>query len=83
MIAAAGVYLANVTLNRAAWSANLRHYSTYMPSDIAEVVVALSRVHHNIDASPNLAAIKEKYAHPRFQAVSTLVPITLQPYMLA
>ncbi|KAG1676515.1 hypothetical protein FOA52_000058 [Chlamydomonas sp. UWO 241] len=81
--AAAGVYLANLMLKRQPWDANLRHYSTYIPPDISSCAIALSRVHASIDMSPNLAAIREKYAHPRFQSVSTMAPISAALFMFA
>jgi cyclin A len=81
VIAAAGVYLANLMLKRQPWDANLRHYSTYVPSDISHCVATLAAVHQNVATSPNLAAIREKYAHVRYQQVSTFPPFQVSPYM--
>mmetsp|Transcript_42834 Transcript_42834/g.128583 ORF Transcript_42834/g.128583 Transcript_42834/m.128583 type:complete len:352 (-) Transcript_42834:465-1520(-) len=76
VIAASGVYLANVMLKRTAWSANLRHYSTYMPPEIATCVMALAAVHQAVSNSPNLAALREKYSHTRFQKISAMPPMS-------
>ena len=67
----------------AAAGINLRHFSTYVPSDINQCVVALAGVHQAISSSPTLAAIREKYGHPRFQEVSRIPPIAVSPYMFA
>ncbi|KAG1672700.1 hypothetical protein FOA52_005177 [Chlamydomonas sp. UWO 241] len=77
VIAAAAIFLTNVMLRRPAWSANLRHYSTYMPADIRSCVLALAAVHQAVTTSPNLAALRDKYAHARFQNVSGMPPTSV------
>jgi cyclin A len=74
-IAAAAVFLANVILKRPAWDGNLQHYSGFSPRDIAPCVRALGEVHTAVFHSSSLQAIKEKYAHPRFQSVSRVLPV--------
>ncbi len=73
------MFLANLMLKRPAWDANLGHYSGYGARDVGRCVHALSALHAIISANPSLAAIREKYAHPRFQAVSRIpgVPAAL------
>jgi cyclin A len=80
VIAASGIYLANLLLKRTPWDANLRHYSTFVPSDISACVVCLASVHETVTNSPNLAAIKEKYSHARFQSVSRIPPMTVASF---
>ena len=75
VVAAAGIYLANLMLRRAPWGANLQHYSTYAPSDIGPCVVALASVHQAVSGSPQLAAIRDKYGHARFHEVSKMAPL--------
>lgn len=74
LVAAAGVYLANMILRRRPWDINLSHYSGYTASDIQACVKALSAVHQAISNSQQLPAIREKYGHPRFRCVSKLLP---------
>jgi G2/mitotic-specific cyclin 1/2 len=81
VIAAAGIFLANLMLNRTPWDGNLRHYSSYVPADIKNCVTALSSVHLAVGNSSQLAAIREKYAHPRFHEVSRLPSVNIMPYM--
>lgn len=74
-IAAAAVYLANLMLKRQAWDGTLQHYSTYSPSDISQCVQTLGALHQAITSNSQLAAIKEKYGHTRFQSVSRIPPV--------
>lgn len=74
-IAAAAVYLSNLMLRRPAWDGNLQHFSTYVPHDILPCVRALALLHQAVSSNAQLAAIREKYASPRFQSVSR-VPIS-------
>jgi hypothetical protein len=74
-VAAAAVYLANLMLRRPAWDGTLAHYSTYAPADILPSVRALAVLHQAVSSNSQLAAIREKYAHPKFQSVSR-IPIT-------
>ncbi|GAX81523.1 hypothetical protein CEUSTIGMA_g8951.t1 [Chlamydomonas eustigma] len=83
VIAAAGIFLANLMLSRTPWDGNLRHYSSYVPADIKLCVTALSSVHLAVGNSTQLAAIREKYAHARFHEVSRLPSITIMPYMFS
>ena len=82
VIAAAGIYLANLMLKRVPWDANLRHYSSYVPSDISSCVVALAAVHRAVTDSPQLAAIREKYGHARFHEVSRMQPLAVSASMV-
>ncbi len=81
VIAAAGIYLANLMLKRSPWDGNLRHYSGYAPGDISQCVMALAAVHQAVSANSQLAAIRDKYAHVRFHSVSKLDPIQVAPFM--
>ncbi|KAF5838234.1 A-type cyclin [Dunaliella salina] len=74
-VAAASVYLANLMLQRPPWDGNLQHYSTYSPRDISACVQALVTLHQSLSENVQLAAIRDKYAHPRFQSVSR-IPVT-------
>lgn len=74
-VAAASVYLANLMLQRSPWDGNLQHYSTYSPRDISACVQALVTLHQSLSENTQLAAIRDKYAHPRFQCVSR-IPVT-------
>ncbi|KAJ9525418.1 hypothetical protein QJQ45_003183 [Haematococcus lacustris] len=74
-VAAASVYLANLMLKRVPWDGTLRHYSGYCPSDINNCVCALGQLHTVIAGNVQLASIREKYAHPRFQAVSRIAGV--------
>lgn len=69
-IAAAAVYLANLMLRRPGWDSDLAHYSTYTPSDVLPCARALALLHQAVATNAQLAAIREKYASPRFQSVS-------------
>jgi len=71
-VAAASVYLANLMLQRPPWDGSLQHYSTYSPRDISMCVQALVTLHQSLMENAQLAAIREKYAHPRFQSVSRI-----------
>jgi len=71
-IAAASVYLANLMLKRQPWDGTLQHYSTYCPQDISQCVQTLGALHQAISSNNQLQAIKEKYAHARFQSVSRI-----------
>lgn len=82
VIAAAGVYLANLMLKRQPWDGNLRHFSTYVPSDLSQCVVALAAVHQAVTNSSQLAAIREKYGHARFQEVSRIPPMAVASCMV-
>ncbi|KAG1658709.1 hypothetical protein FOA52_005287 [Chlamydomonas sp. UWO 241] len=81
VIAAAGVYLANLMLGRAPWDAQLRHYSAYVPSDIKNGVIALAAVHQAIASSSSLTAVREKYANARFLSVSQMPSIVVTASM--
>lgn len=83
VIAAAGVYLANVMLKRQPWNATLQHYSTYAPADIAQCVIALAAVHQAASTSQSLGSIREKYAHRKFHEVSKLpgTVVSMQMFM--
>ncbi len=74
-IAAAAVYLSNLMLRRPGWDGTLQHYSTYAPRDLLACTRALAQLHQAIAGNSQLAAIREKYMTPRFQAVSR-VPLT-------
>lgn len=82
LIAAAAVYLANLMLKRQPWDANLRHYSTYMPSDISSCVLALSGVHQAVSSNMSLGSIRDKYRHARFHEVSRIPAVTVSAQML-
>jgi hypothetical protein len=48
-----------------------------MPAgDLAQCVLALAAVHLAVGTSQHLGAIREKYGHVRFQAVSSLLPVS-------
>eukprot|EP00955_Chlamydomonas_euryale_P093948 364818-Chlamydomonas_euryale.AAC.7 len=81
VIAAAGVFLANLMLGRPSWDANLRHFSAYVPTDIKKCVMALAAVHQAIGSSQSLVAIREKYSHERFLQVGLIPPLAVQPAM--
>lgn len=81
VVAAAGIYLANLMLSRIPWDSQLLHYSAYLPSDISQCVIALAAVHQAVGHSPNLAAIREKYEHPRFLSVSKIPSIKVTSAM--
>ena len=82
VVAASGVFLANTMLKRQAWNGNLRHFSTYVPKDLASCVAALANVHSSVNASPSqLGAIREKYTHTRFQEIARVPGVTVMPYM--
>ncbi len=83
VIAAAGVYLANLMLQRPPWDANLRYYSTYQPSDISHCVAALAAVHSAVSSSQSLGAVREKYGHSRFHEVSKIPPMVITPSAFA
>lgn len=83
VVAASGVYLANLMLERHPWDANLQHYSDYAPSDIKLCVTALAAVHQAVSNSQQLPAIREKYGHPRFQQVSKIPPVSLSACIFA
>eukprot|EP00199_Chlamydomonas_sp_CCMP681_P002144 CAMPEP_0119109422 /NCGR_PEP_ID=MMETSP1180-20130426/17901_1 /TAXON_ID=3052 ORGANISM="Chlamydomonas cf sp, Strain CCMP681" /NCGR_SAMPLE_ID=MMETSP1180 /ASSEMBLY_ACC=CAM_ASM_000741 /LENGTH=397 /DNA_ID=CAMNT_0007095177 /DNA_START=92 /DNA_END=1285 /DNA_ORIENTATION=+ len=72
-IAAAAVCLANLMLRRAAWDCNLQHYSTYTVQDISNCVYSLATLHQAVTGNSQLAAIRDKYGHQRFQAVSKMM----------
>ncbi len=74
-IAAAAVYLANLMLRRPGWDGTLQHYSTYGVHDFLACTRALAQLHQAVSTNTQLAAIREKYASPRFQSVSR-VPIS-------
>ncbi|KAJ9509075.1 A-type cyclin [Haematococcus lacustris] len=74
-VAAASVYLANLMLKRVPWDGTLQHYSGYGPQDINKCAHALGQLHAAIAGNAQLAAIREKYAHPRFQSVSRIAGI--------
>eukprot|EP00195_Chlamydomonas_chlamydogama_P010582 CAMPEP_0202902368 /NCGR_PEP_ID=MMETSP1392-20130828/16812_1 /ASSEMBLY_ACC=CAM_ASM_000868 /TAXON_ID=225041 /ORGANISM="Chlamydomonas chlamydogama, Strain SAG 11-48b" /LENGTH=373 /DNA_ID=CAMNT_0049589121 /DNA_START=264 /DNA_END=1385 /DNA_ORIENTATION=+ len=78
-IAAAAVFLANLILKRQPWDGNLTHYSTYTLVDLNKCVHALAALHQAVSNNPQLVAIRDKYGHPRFQAVSRLQPLTSIP----
>lgn len=71
-IASASVYLSNLILKRQPWDGNLQYYSTHAPRDLAPCVAALSALHQAVTTNTQLNAIREKYAHARFQSVSRL-----------
>jgi cyclin A len=83
VIAAAGIFLANLILKRTPWDANLRHFSAYVPADISSCVVALASVHQAVSSSTQLAAIRDKYAHARFHEVSRLPPFAITSFGVA
>ena len=71
-VAAAAVYLANAMLKRQPWDGTLQHYSTYASHQLRQPIEALNALHQSITGNNQLAAIREKYGHPRFQAVSRI-----------
>ena len=81
VVAAAGIFLANLMLKRTPWDANLRYYSTYVPGDISACVTALASVHQAVAGSSQLAAIRDKYGHARFHEVSRLPPIAISAFI--
>lgn len=74
-IAASAVFLSNLMLKRPPWDGNLQHYSGYSPRDLVPCLRALADVHSAVSTSTSLAAIREKYGHPRFQSVSRISAI--------
>ena len=83
VIAAAGIYLANLMLKRKPWDGSLRHFSTYTPGDISQCVVALADVHQAVSSRPTCVAIKVKYGHAMFHEVSRIKSVTPSPHMFA
>ena len=82
-VAAAAVYLANLMLKRSPWDGNLQHYSSYAPRDISQCVQSLAALQQAVSNNMQLAAIREKYAHPRFQSVSRIPGIpNIAQYLL-
>lgn len=75
VVAASAVFLTNVLLGRLPWSANLHHYSTYLPIDLRHCVVELANVHRTVSPdqmSPqHLTALYEKYGKKQFLRAST------------
>lgn len=71
-IAAAAVCLANLMLRRAPWDYNLQHYSTYTVQDVSGCAYSLATLHQAVTGNAQLAAIRDKYGHQRFQAVSNI-----------
>ncbi|KAJ9508805.1 hypothetical protein QJQ45_028118 [Haematococcus lacustris] len=80
-VAAASVYLANVMLKRVPWDGTLQHYSGYGPQDINKCAHALGQLHAAIAGNAQLAAIREKYAHPRFHPAASLGVAEEQAYL--
>ena len=83
VVAASGVFLANAMLKRPAWNGNLRHFSAYVPKDLAACVAALANVHSSVsNVSPSqLGAIRDKYSHARFQEIARVPGIAIGPFL--
>lgn len=82
VIAAGGLYLANLMLKRPPWDSNLRHFSGYLPRDLSQCIIALAAVHQAVTTSQHLAAIREKYGHAKFHKVAQIPPIYVTAHVL-
>lgn len=78
-IAASCTLLALYYLGKPHWSATLTHYTGYTPVELRHCCCAVHSLVLAAGANPQLPAVREKYASPRFASVSQITVPEMLP----